>query len=900
MVRRDTRAELPLKSLTDRPMPPDAAAYAAAQTQAGPSMSIVDDLIPHMRRVQSAERDLRDLSLLWQMIEASSAISCPEEAESILPMLTQTRVRFSALQARLVQQLGAESLAELREELASSAQCTIDILVRNLFERTADVGFLATDDVLRAFCSAAADEREAGRGAFLQRLSEYRAKYTVYDDIIVVASNGEVLARLDPSRPLTATADPIVAAALARPGFVERFAPSDLAADERPALLYAHRVDDGRGRTTGALVLRFRNADEMAQIFGSVVDPKRQLALLLLDGDDRVIASSDEIHVPVGAHVQTVSDGEVGLTVFGGREYLSVTRATNGYQGYHGPSGWRSHAMVSLLTAFRSRHEDNGQAQALSLDNEELARIQAEGDAINGDLRRVVWNGRLVAGTQAGAQARLKAVLRQINEAGTRTRDRVALAIRDLYRSSLGRARHQAHELARLAADIMDRNLYERANDCRWWALDGSLRAALEQPGEAGARKASAVLGHINGLYTVYSLLLLMDAQGRVVATSRSDAQDWIGRRLDADWVRPTLALPDHQAYARSAFQATPLYDGRHTYVYTAAVRGKGSQVLGGTAIVFDGAPQFEAMLRDTLPQASVEGAALGLFVTRSGEVVATTDARFPVGQRVPFADRLPQLARGESRDLLLELDGAVYAAGVSMSRGYREYDSSPAQHDADVSCVMLMRLYETAAAVQAPGSSGFRAGVDAQAAGERCEIASFVSGGQWLGVRAGQVQAAIDAPRITAMPGGPAYAAGVLVHEKETMVVVDLQVLRGQSAAAPRSGPLILCTSQAGMRLALWVEDLGSVFSVPAAALQGLPGYLAGIDPLAQAVFKAGEGNNGAMLTVIDVDKVAALVARQGLPLPDSAEVAGLSALSDTSLGAGLHEGSMLTAALP
>ena len=80
-------------------------------------MSIVDDLIPHMRRVQSAERDLRDLSLLWQMIEASSAISCPEEAESILPMLTQTRVRFSALQARLVQQLGAESLAELREDL---------------------------------------------------------------------------------------------------------------------------------------------------------------------------------------------------------------------------------------------------------------------------------------------------------------------------------------------------------------------------------------------------------------------------------------------------------------------------------------------------------------------------------------------------------------------------------------------------------------------------------------------------------------------------------------------------------------------------------------------------------------------------------------------------------------
>ena len=109
-------------------------------------MNVVDDLIPHMRRVQSAERDLRDLSLLWQMIEAASAISCPEEAGSILPMLTQTRVRFSALQTRLVTQLAQESLGELRDDLASIAQCTIDILVRNLFERTADVGFLATDN----------------------------------------------------------------------------------------------------------------------------------------------------------------------------------------------------------------------------------------------------------------------------------------------------------------------------------------------------------------------------------------------------------------------------------------------------------------------------------------------------------------------------------------------------------------------------------------------------------------------------------------------------------------------------------------------------------------------------------------------------------------------------------
>ncbi|MFO0208779.1 MAG: hypothetical protein ACK54L_21980, partial [Betaproteobacteria bacterium] len=119
----------------------------------------IEDLITHMRRVQAAERDMRDLSLTWQMIEASAAISCPQDVQSILPTLTQTRERFDGLQRRLVESLASESLAELQDELAAKAQCVIDILVRNLFERTADVGFLATDEVLRGFCARDAAAR---------------------------------------------------------------------------------------------------------------------------------------------------------------------------------------------------------------------------------------------------------------------------------------------------------------------------------------------------------------------------------------------------------------------------------------------------------------------------------------------------------------------------------------------------------------------------------------------------------------------------------------------------------------------------------------------------------------------------------------------------------------------
>ena len=50
-------------------------------------MQDADELVPHMRRVQAAQRDLKDLGVVWQMVESSAAISCPEEADTILPTL---------------------------------------------------------------------------------------------------------------------------------------------------------------------------------------------------------------------------------------------------------------------------------------------------------------------------------------------------------------------------------------------------------------------------------------------------------------------------------------------------------------------------------------------------------------------------------------------------------------------------------------------------------------------------------------------------------------------------------------------------------------------------------------------------------------------------------------------
>lgn len=648
-------------------------------------MSLIHDLIPHMRRVLAAERDLRELGLLWQMIESSAAIACPEEADSILGVITQTRRRFESLQARLVEQLGKEVLAELQDELASAAQCTIDILVRNLFERTADVGFLATDDTLRALCLAAPEERRHGAAALAQRLVAYRDKYSVYDDIVLLAPDGAVLARADAAEGLEASRDAHLAEAQRAAGYVEWFGCSDLGADPgMPTLFYAHRVEDAAtGRCIGVLVLRFRHADEMARIFDSVADSRRQAALVLVDADDRVIASSDDAHVPLGARMACGRGGEVQLTHFAGREYLSVTRASPGYQGYHGPAGWRAHAMVSLLTAFSGRQAEEAGADGadggVALDNAELGRIQTEVDAINAELRRVVWNGRLVARSRPGLQSTLKAVLRQVHETGTRTRARVAAAITDLCGTSLARQDHQAHELARLAADIMDRNLYERANDCRWWALSPAIAEALSGDGQAHAQGLQRVLTHVNGLYTVYARLVVFDAGGRIrgVSHDRADSS-LLGRLVDPAWTEAVRGLTDAQRYAVTPFAAGPLTDGLPTYVYLAAVRHPTTQaLLGGVATVFHAQREFRAMLDDVLGRRD----GVAAFVDASGRVLACTDERWPTGAEWPFG--------GQGRVTVL---GVHYAVSSVVAAGYREFKRSDG-YDNHVRAIVALRL---------------------------------------------------------------------------------------------------------------------------------------------------------------------------------------------------------------
>ena len=109
--------------------------------------------------------------------------------------LTDTRQAFESLAGDLVTHLAAETQKKTLLAVRARAQVVIDILVRNLFERTADIGFLAADASIRRFVEEIPELRraagepgagaEAGRAlaaatrSLQHRLGEFAAKYSV-------------------------------------------------------------------------------------------------------------------------------------------------------------------------------------------------------------------------------------------------------------------------------------------------------------------------------------------------------------------------------------------------------------------------------------------------------------------------------------------------------------------------------------------------------------------------------------------------------------------------------------------------------------------------------------------------------------------------------------------------
>jgi chemotaxis signal transduction protein len=732
----------------------------------------------------------------------------------------RTRQAFETLSNELVHQLAAETRRKTLQELGARAQVTIDVLVRNLYERTADIGFLCLDDQIAEFLESRAGGATQDPGAhavLCRRLREYVEKYSVYQDVVLLDTDGLVLARLDDAADVPRSADPLVAEALnTGRSYVERYAPSDLYPGNGPVLLYAWRLARA-GRNLGVLCLRFRFEDEMRAIFAKLLGPDDWTVLTLVEPSGRVIASSDPWQIPPGAPLTLARSGQSEVVRFAGREYLAATRDSQGYQGYSGP-GWVGHALVPLEHAFdlRSAQELSGIDPLLlasvhrgaDVFAPELRAIPERADAIQRELTQTVWNGNVrLSAAQAQDNAYSRSLLREIGSTGLRTKAVFESSIADLHETVVSSLLHDCRFRASLAMDILDRNLYERANDCRWWALNGTLAAALAR---GDAALASSVLERINALYTVYDNLILFDRESRAFAVSNAKRRGMVGQRLGAAWARDTLLLADRQSFVVSPFEPLDCYDGRPSWVFAAAVRGADGRPLGGIGVVFDSEPQLAAMVRDVLPGGDDE-THCAVFVDAGGRVIAAS-SRFRAGEHLDLPTNL-LVPPAEGAMGFIVHEGRYHAVGSRRAAGYREFTGLPV-------CAVMLSAVGQAEAKVAAKLAPFTLTRRAIPRDDAMDIATVACGGQWLALPARSVVVALHEARVTRLPTAPRWHLGLIRHQGALVPLVDLACLLGRESTGVS---VVVIVREAEQLLALAVEALGDVFEIAAGEIAPL-----------------------------------------------------------------------------
>lgn len=186
-------------------------------------------------------------------------------------------------------------------------------------------------------------------------------------------------------------------------------------------------------------------------------------------------------------------------------------------------------------------------------------------------------------------------------------------------------------DLALNAVELIDRNLYERTCDVRWWATDAALVACAAAPSPEASAFAGERLGVILSAYTVYLDIWLCGRDGRILATGRADRfpdlQD--GSVANESWFRDALAPRGGDDYVCADVRREKALGGAQVATYATSVRRDGradGEPLGVLAIHFNWEPQVHAIVSGVRVATEDRARTRVLLVDASGRVLAASD----------------------------------------------------------------------------------------------------------------------------------------------------------------------------------------------------------------------------------------------------------------------------------
>ncbi len=610
------------------------------------------ELISLFPFVEDTLYELDKLNKSLNRITLTGKINALDVASTLFEFTDDTAKRFDELQDELGEALLQESLKKHLSELNTKAQITIDVLIRNLFERTADVGFLATDGVIVDFLTSDMVSLEQ----IQDRLREYAAKYTVYNEIVILDTQGNAKANINTTNNITSSNDEIITQALQSDSYIEVYRHSDLFDSQEKTLIYAQKIEKS-GQSIGVLCLCFKFDDELSLIINNLAQKRMQI--LLFDNTGLIATCDPSSNLDI-----SYSDAKYEITP---KNNLLVTRKTNGYQGFTGIDSWYCAATYTSLTNSQPQNEEESDPKEVktNLLSDKLKEIISKADELVDDLSDVIINGELIASKKrVYVLSPILDSLRAISTQILNSFKKSILNLEQLVESSLI---NDVKMASSLAIDIMDRNLYERANDCRWWALTPLFQEQLSKD-EQDTKSLKETLLYINELYTVYTNLYLYDKNATIIAASHDDSV--VNKQVKKSYIDKINQNKNTQNYFVSDFELSEFYENKATYIYNASIVHENKNV-GGIGIVFDSEVEFKDMIKDSFPH-NKKG--FSFFVDAELNIISSTHQTLKPLDKLKIDPAILKNVSNHSTHQYTKFEDKDYIIGVAKSSGYREY----------------------------------------------------------------------------------------------------------------------------------------------------------------------------------------------------------------------------------
>ncbi len=632
-------------------------------------------------------------------------------------LITITKVFFD--QMYRAKESSAQSIAH------SIAKITIDMVERNLLERTCDVRWWALE---KSFweCVEVSNLTKSNSEKKLSnaletlvsigcsRLEDIRSSYTLYRDLVLVDLNGDVIATANTSRrekllEFNVSEEIWFKKALKTNDGTEYFAQDfcESKLENNGSLIYSTAIrakGNEKGEAIGVLGVLFDFQGECQIVLNDALPKDTNGEMLdgwfsfFTNNQGKVICSSDQDFIPSGlvppiprSHrtLRNKGDFKFSTAVFCGINCLIVSHKSEGFDNYEG-FGWSSHLVLPVTSMFE-RHKEN---KDFGITPKELMNshlipevnrhtfqdIQRNTD--KGDIQLISINGIVLATDLGKAGKSFMPIFDQITKTGSSTTGKMELLLAEMSSDMLNQALKALVNLSKQAIELIDRNLFERAADVRWWSSDFIFCTALKNNETENYDVVCNRLAVIKSTYSMYRDLVIADFNGRIVANSKLENRDKLkGISVsDQSWFRQGIQITKSTQFGVQDVCNSDLETEKNSLIYSGGILENGQRVgkaLGVLGIFFDWEALAHPILDGCIPRIDnnvVEGGA-SFFTNTDHLVIASTDEEnFTTGHQVNIPIANLNLKEGESSAGIFSINGKKYIIGSTKTKGYREY----------------------------------------------------------------------------------------------------------------------------------------------------------------------------------------------------------------------------------